>query len=86
MSHIRKIYSSKVIPAAVQGSGSQCKEHMEGTVAMHRTIRHLLEINPFPNKPVFTCLQYKPFENTLGKKEIARYEQFVLFPQCFLPV
>ena len=28
----------------------------------------------------------KPFENTVGKREIARNEQFLLFPQCFLPV
>ena len=34
---------------------------------------------------VFICLQYKPFENTVGKGEIARNEQFLLFPQCFLP-
>ena len=27
----------------------------------------------------------KPFENTVGKGEIARNEQFLLFPQCFLP-
>ena len=27
----------------------------------------------------------KPFENTAGKGEIARNEQFLLFPQCFLP-
>ena len=33
---------------------------------------------------VFTCLQYKSFENTVGKGEIARNEQFLLFPQCFL--
>ena len=25
----------------------------------------------------------KQVENTLGKAEIARYEQFLLFPQCF---
>ena len=25
----------------------------------------------------------KPVENTEGKVQIARYEQFVLFPQCF---
>ena len=25
---------------------------------------------------------FKPVENT-GKSEIARYEQFLLFPQCF---
>ena len=33
---------------------------------------------------VFTCLQIKPSENTVGKGEIARNEQFLLFPQCFL--
>ena len=26
----------------------------------------------------------KLVENTVGKGEIARYEQFLLFPQCFL--
>ena len=25
----------------------------------------------------------KEAENTVGKREIARYEQFLLFPQCF---
>ena len=25
----------------------------------------------------------KRLENTVGKGEIARYEQFLLFPQCF---
>ena len=28
----------------------------------------------------------KPFENTMGKGEIACNEQFLLFPQCFLPI
>ena len=31
----------------------------------------------------FTCLQYKSFENTVGKGEIARNEQFLLFPTVF---
>ena len=35
---------------------------------------------------VFTCLQYKSLENPPGKGEIARDEQFLLFPQCFLPI
>ena len=35
---------------------------------------------------VFWRLQYKSLENTKGKGEIARNEQFLLFPQCFLPV
>ena len=44
--------------------------------------------NFFPNKPWFcrTCLQYKTFENTVGKGETVRNEQFLLFPQCFLSV
>ena len=28
----------------------------------------------------------KRVENTVGKGEIARYEQFLLFPQCFLHI
>ena len=35
---------------------------------------------------VFTCLQYKSFENTVGKGEIAHDEQFLLFLLCFLPI
>ena len=49
--------------------------------------RGMYHFNPFPNKPCFfTSLQYKSFENTVGKGEIARDEQFLLFPQCFLPI
>ena len=29
---------------------------------------------------------FKPVENTVGKGEIACYEQFLLFPQCFQKV
>ena len=35
---------------------------------------------------VFTCLRYKSFENALGKGEIARNEEFLLIPQCFLSI
>ena len=34
--------------------------------------------------PGFYGLKYKSSENTVGKGEIARNEQFLLFPQCFL--
>ena len=41
----------------------------------------------FPKQAlVFMCLQYKSFENTAGKGEIAHNEQFLLLPQCFLPI
>ena len=41
----------------------------------------------FPKQAlVFTCLQYKSFENAVGKGEIARNEQFLLFPQSFLTI
>ena len=29
-------------------------------------------------RKIFKCV-----ENTMGKREIARYQQFLLFPQCF---
>ena len=44
-------------------------------------------LNPFPKQALaFTCLQYRSFENIVGKREIARYQQFLLFPQCFLSI
>ena len=40
----------------------------------------------FPKQAlVFTCLQYKSFEIIVGKGEIARNEQYLLFPQPFYP-
>ena len=45
------------------------------------------QLYPFPKQAlVFRYLQCKSFENTAGKGEIARYEQFLLFPQCFIPL
>ena len=39
---------------------------------------------PFPNKPYFTGLSAgQVFENIAGKGEIARNEQFLLFPTVF---
>ena len=47
---------------------------------------HHRNVLPFPRQAiVFTCLQYKSFENSVAKGEIARNEQFLLFRQCFLP-
>ena len=34
----------------------------------------------------FMSLQYRSFENTVGKGEIAHKEQFLLFPQRSLPI
>ena len=45
-----------------------------------------IHFNPFPNKPWFLRVCSIFFENNVGKGEIARYEQFLLFPQCFLPI
>ena len=36
--------------------------------------------------PSFYVSAVQSLENTVGKGEIARNEQFLLFPQCFLPV
>ena len=41
---------------------------------------------PFPKQALFfTCLQYKSFENTAGKGEIACNEQFLLSHGVFYP-
>ena len=51
--------------------------------ALDWTSRH---INSFQTSPGFYVSSAEVFENTVGKVEIARNEQFLLFPQCFLPV
>ena len=44
-------------------------------------------ISPFPKLAlVLMCLLYRSFENTAGKGEIARIEQFLLLPHCFPPI
>ena len=41
---------------------------------------------PFSKKAfVFMSLQHECFQNNMGKGDIAHREQFLLFPQCFLP-
>ena len=43
------------------------------------------EFKPVPTqRHLSTPLGNKPFENTVGKGEIARNEQFLLYTQCFL--
>ena len=42
-----------------------------------------IHINPFPNKPWFLRVCSTSLENTVGKGETARKEQFLLFPQHF---
>ena len=44
-------------------------------------------VQPIPTQwHLLTPLGNKPFENTVGKGEIAHNEQFLLYPQCFLPI
>ena len=44
-------------------------------------------LNPFPNKPWFLPgLVLSLLKTLCGKGEIARNEQFLLFPQCLLTV
>ena len=47
-------------------------------------IRNHLNIKTLLHRNVLTHQQQSVFENIVEKGEIARYEQFVLFPQCFL--
>ena len=54
--------------------------------------RLVTPFNRFPNKPLLffyvsaaQILEKKKKKNRVGKGEIARIEQFLLFLQCFLP-
>ena len=49
---------------------------------IERLCRRQFEIRRKWQKVIQTV--FKPVENTAGKRKIARYEQFLLFPQCFL--
>ena len=42
--------------------------------------------NPFPNKPWFLRVCSTGLLKTLRKEEIASNKQFLLFPECFLPI
>ena len=44
------------------------------------------DFNPFPYKPWFLHVCSARLLKTLGKGEIGRNKQFLLFPQFFLPV
>ena len=47
----------------------------------------LTDINPFPNKPWFLRVCSTSLLKTMWENgEIARHEQFLLFPQCFLTI
>ena len=43
-----------------------------------------LKLTLSQTSPGFRCLRYKSFKNSVGNGEIARNEQFLLFPSCFL--
>ena len=55
--------------------------------ARYKLLKYITTFNPFPNTPWFLRVcSIKSFENTAGKGEIARKEQFLLFPQRFLTI
>ena len=51
----------------------------------HKTWVLLHNLTLSQTSPGFYVSVVQVFENTAGKGEIARNEQFLLFPQCFLP-
>ena len=70
-----------------------CKELFSGVKNIPKTYRNrryvsrICDANCFPNKPWFLPVcSTTSFENSVGKKEKLLNEQFLLFPQCFLPV
>ena len=52
----------------------------------HGSLIFLSLFNSFPNKPWFLHVCSTRLLKTEGKGEIVGNEQFLLFPQCFLPI
>ena len=52
-------------------------------LSLHSKSLALIKLTLSQTSPGFTCLQLKTFENTVGKGEIARNEQFFPFPTVF---
>ena len=75
--------------SSFKGFWSKCIILYDSTYNLKiRQHNSLQSINyPIPTQwHLLTPLGNKPFENTVGKGGIACNEQFLLFPQCFLPV
>ena len=53
---------------------------------MKYPVNHALYLNLSKTSPGFYVSPVQSFENTVGKGEIDRNDQFLLFPQCFLPI
>ena len=78
----RKIWGSK--PSKFKGTMGSWKT-LGLSLKVVEILHCVVKSYSFPKQSlVFTCLHYKSFESTVGKGEIARYEQFLLFPQCSL--
>ena len=66
-----------------------CLLHADKKISLLWTHKNHLVYHPMESWGtllLLTPLGDKAFENTMGKGEIARNEQFLLFPQCFLPI
>ena len=59
--------------------------YVQSDLAMQSLLLYIKFSDENQTSPGFYCLQYKSFENTVRKGEIARNDRFLLFPQCFLP-
>ena len=66
----------------LRGLGNQVNIILSGKIV--KKIKSI-SINPFPNKPWFLHVCSTSLLKTVGKGDIARNKQFLLFPHCFLP-
>ena len=72
-------------PSAHKHLKSICFDKLRNNPFNSQKDFHLIGLKSIPTQwYLLTPLGNKPFENTVGKGEIARNEQFLLFPQCFL--
>ena len=82
------VYSciSLVLPVLVKGSEATCRKRLPRGKKKKNPVDSV-RLNPCPNKPWFLHVcRTSLLKKTVGKREIAHNEQFLFFPQCFLPI
>ena len=82
-SPLSTMFSNVFFPRGVTCKSELCSKLLSDSFEFYPFLKQAL---------VFTCRQYKSLENTVGKGEIARNEQFPLFPvfykrlENFMPI
>ena len=82
------VFSEHLVSKTSPDKHGKCHINLIGTMYFYFLslikLCNKIFLNNFQNQPVFLRVCSASLSKTLGGEEIARNEQFLLFPQCFL--